>query len=380
MAGSDGSIIGISHGRFDFAHILRGLAALSVVISHFVGVFWAVNPGIMDHIGLPRIASLPPLDPIMSVVVDYRLVFGQFGVGVFFVLSGFVISLAIEREDRRTFLIRRLMRVYPAYIVGFLLVMAGLWLAASLTGQPFQYSMSHILAHTLILVRGIVGYLRIDGISWTLEVELVFYAIMLVYGRDILKNGLAGVTRSVLFILGISLTMIVFRIKGFVAMQISCGLMLASGLVYALHVSKRIDDRQLIQTQAILAGLLFFVWLAIKFRLQMPLQWLAGYLLGMAAFAGCYWWYRDRRIGSRVLHHLADISYPLYVVHGLLGYAVMYWVVVQTPSPYLAIAGASFAMYLVALALHLMIEQPFIRWSRRLTAGVSKMPSLQVAG
>jgi peptidoglycan/LPS O-acetylase OafA/YrhL len=354
--------------RFDFAHILRGIAALLVLVSHFAGVFWDYNPDIMDLIGTPRIAALPQLDVVISSLAKVKLILGQFGVGTFFVLSGFVISFSIMRESRKTFLIRRTMRIYPTYILGFLLMMAALWIASQLTERPFKYTADHLAIHTLILLRGIVGYARIDGISWTLEIELVFYVFMVALGTRLMRTGMRALVLGVLIILAVSLPLIVLKTHGFVGLQVSCGLMLASGIAYAMHANGQIASEALWTFQILLAAILSVVWGLISSLLGISVQWVFGYLLGMAVFAVCYRFCRTRRIDSRVLNHLADISYPLYVVHGLLGYAVMYWVVTRTGSVYGSIAAAFFVSYALAYGLHRLAEQPCIVLSRRWTA------------
>ena len=354
--------------RFDFAHILRGIAAVLVLVSHFVGVFWDHNPEIMDLIGVPRMKALPPLDFVVSAIVKVKLIFGQFGVGMFFILSGFVISFSITRESRKTFLIRRAMRIYPTYILGFLLMMAALWIAAQLTETPFKYTADHLATHTLILVRGVVGYARIDGISWTLEVELVFYLFMVAFGTRLLQNGLIALVVAISIVLVVSLPLIILKTHGFVGLQVSCGLMLASGIAYAMHVNGRITSKALWILQLVIGAVLSFVWGLIWSLLNISIQWLFGYLLGMAVFAVCYHFWRHRKVNSRVLNHLADISYPLYVVHGLLGYAVMYGVVTRTDSVYGLIAAAFLVSYLLAYGLHRLVEQPCIVLSRRWTA------------
>jgi peptidoglycan/LPS O-acetylase OafA/YrhL len=354
--------------RFDFVHSLRGIAAISVVISHYLGVFWNANQEITDLIGVPRLKESVILDPLISIFAALSLIVGQFGVGIFFVLSGFVIFLAVERESRISFFIRRILRIYPVYIVGFLVTMGVLWGSAQLVGLPFKYSHEHVAIHALILVRGLTNFPRIDGISWTLEVELGFYFFIVIFGRAVLKCGLTGVFISLIAVLAVSLSFIVFwRNQGFFGVQVSCGLLLGSGVVYALHVRNRITTQALIFSQVVIVVTVCLVWVAISFALNLSIQWLFGYLLGMAIFATCYHLLRYRKISSSWLNFFGDISYPLYVVHGLFGYTVMYWVLIRTGFVYGAIIAAFVAACLVAYVLHLLVERTFVRLSRILT-------------
>lgn len=92
---------------------IRGLAILGVLFYH--GFFWA-----RDVSQFPRFERL--FLRLMSP--------GEFGVSLFFVLSGFLITgLLIDSRDRpdylRRFYIRRALRILPAYY-GILVILAAL--------------------------------------------------------------------------------------------------------------------------------------------------------------------------------------------------------------------------------------------------------------
>ena len=67
--------------------------------------------------------------------------------------------------------------------------MTSIWLLTLFAGSTFGYSEEHIFAHFGIILRGLTSYSRIDGISWTLEVELVFYLIMILGGVRLISKG-----------------------------------------------------------------------------------------------------------------------------------------------------------------------------------------------
>lgn len=130
----------------------RGLAILSVLLSHFVGG-------------------------------EYFGWMGNFGVQLFFVLSGYFMSnlLFIRRMSLQTFFIRRFSRVYPAF---FLATLAFYVWAAKI--QPISYSVPFDeLISTLFFFRtyypGDVSIWQSDwpiGHYWSLNVEEHSYVYM----------------------------------------------------------------------------------------------------------------------------------------------------------------------------------------------------------
>lgn len=145
------------NNRFLNLDALRGIAALLVVWQHSSESF-ARNPDIARH-------GTFPAD--MAATVD----FGRIGVICFFLISGFVIpySLSGTNASLKTFAIRRFFRLYPAYWLSLLVAVI---LAASL---GYAKPSAGTIAANTTMVQGLLGFTDIQGLYWTLTVELVFY-------------------------------------------------------------------------------------------------------------------------------------------------------------------------------------------------------------
>lgn len=95
--------------RYKQLDSLRGLAAVAVFFSHFLGIFTGLN--------LSRLASTP-----FGVMFN-----GPAAVKFFFVLSGFVLSLPIVTKERPVklieFYVKRVLRIYPAYILAIIIAL-----------------------------------------------------------------------------------------------------------------------------------------------------------------------------------------------------------------------------------------------------------------
>lgn len=125
----------------------RGVAALMVVCVH-----WGPSLGW-------------PMGP---------LAFGFTGVDIFFVLSGFVFAptvLAGRVPQLLPYALRRITRIYPAYLVALLLYAVLAWQA----GKPLLYLPEHLLMAQM-QSREMVFYY--NPVFWSLPAEVAFYALV----------------------------------------------------------------------------------------------------------------------------------------------------------------------------------------------------------
>jgi len=61
--------------RIVFANILRGVGAIAVLVSHYIGIFWVMHPGISDLMKVPKLSNFPSLDWTLSLLSEYCIVF-----------------------------------------------------------------------------------------------------------------------------------------------------------------------------------------------------------------------------------------------------------------------------------------------------------------
>jgi peptidoglycan/LPS O-acetylase OafA/YrhL len=125
---------------------LRGLAALLVVVQHG-GMFATQAAGV----------------PFTNLL---KIDFGALGVLTFFIISGFVIGLN-RHLPTREFLLRRGLRIYPAFWAAYALSAAIVLLADKPTG--FSWAALLLWPQT--------GYPTIHITFWTLVFEVFFYAL-----------------------------------------------------------------------------------------------------------------------------------------------------------------------------------------------------------
>jgi peptidoglycan/LPS O-acetylase OafA/YrhL len=149
---------------------LRFIAIMSVVLHHFLGIVSIRMSGTWPPVGWEK-------NPLMVLLVH-----GNFGVPLFFVISGFILSLPFaERRLRQQpppslskFYLRRVTRLEPPYIINLLL----LFMAEGLLSRGSWVPWPHLVASMAYLHNLIYGsQSTINGVAWSLEVEIQFYLI-----------------------------------------------------------------------------------------------------------------------------------------------------------------------------------------------------------
>ena len=133
-------------GRFKELDLLRGIAALAVVLYHYTG----------------------------HAVKYYRFPFhfsiGSYGVPLFFTISGFVIFWTLEKcVTIRDFAVSRFIRLYPTYWAAL-----GLLFVATLLSGEQPWLRAYAVNATML--QAFVGVDHLDIVYWSLSVELMFYA------------------------------------------------------------------------------------------------------------------------------------------------------------------------------------------------------------
>lgn len=109
--------------------------------------------------------------------------FGFLGVEIFFLISGFVILWSAHDRTPVQFVRSRLLRLYPEFWISVLLSATFFALIPGGFGQ--ELTPAEVLVN-LTMVPGYLGVGYVDGVYWTLEVELAFYGLvfLLLLGRQ----------------------------------------------------------------------------------------------------------------------------------------------------------------------------------------------------
>ncbi|WP_263729298.1 acyltransferase family protein [Cellulomonas sp. SG140] len=367
----------MSARRVEWANALRGVAAASVLLFHFGVVFWVRQDVAASLARRPALYAADTGAPLLPRLVERSGVdLGGFGVALFFLLSGFVIAISLERYSRRGFIVGRLLRVLPTYAAGFAVTV----LVVRLMGDPaHELSVAGVLAGMvpgLALATGVQA--PGDGIVWTLIIELVFYGICLIAYRRLARGWVAPAAVAVGCVLVQLLVPAPHVIAGSAAGGATYILLLALPFLPVMLIGAVLSGARRAAVGRGVAWLVVVLLAATHLLLLSTshvLPTTVGYRLTFLGAIGLFCALvvlGDTWRPNRTLGRLADVSYPLYVVHPVLGYALISVLVHHGTPAGLAVLAATVVVLGAAWLLHVTVEVPTHRlgrrWARRLSA------------
>jgi peptidoglycan/LPS O-acetylase OafA/YrhL len=290
---------------------------------------------------------------------------GNFGVVLFFLVSGFIVTHTGFSETTRQYAIKRFLRIYPMLIVSVLLaaLLFTVHLHPVTTGEATTITPLTLLTNVTLANHLLPPLVVLVDVSWTLIIEVLFYALLLV-ALPLLRRAVWPVLLGEL---------------GLVA-----ALMLTEHLAGPSYFRLALNASYL---PALLIGqTIWAVW-----SKRIPL-W-SGVLFGVLA-AAVYVWAGDAGMGRddhasdpnlaigvvvfllallaerrlrpvRWIGYVADRSYSLYLLHGLLAFVVMNVLYPRVGFPIALVAGVV-VTFAGAEAGYRWVERPSMRVARRL--------------
>ena len=354
---------------------IRGIAALWVVLYH------AHTAGHISQ--LTR--ALP--NAIRLVLFDW----GYLGVPIFFTLSGFVIAHSLFERPLslggfKTFMVRRLIRLTPAYWASILITLA-LSLASNLVrAEALEFPSPFALASHLVFLQDLLHQPAISPIYWTLGIEMQFYALF--YGLLWLNQKLQfrapaqsdnpsenPVQRASQSYRSFLLLAAAIALPGLAAAPqlLSWGkFFLPYWYCFLLGILTHWSLYRRIPYGWLLALLAACGFLAMPLPGEFP-TYLAsgGLIISLIGLARLDWLSRGT---GMLLQNLGNLSYSVYLIHGAVFGPVFFLrqkLLGSAPLPLLltdllSLSGAIALTYATAALLCRWIEQPSLQWSRRL--------------
>lgn len=341
---------GRKHGRLAGLDALRGIAAMAVVLYHYSA--WYHFPSSYTQMYHARLGDNPLPEPTVL------LTRGHLGVELFFIISGFVIFMTLERTSTlRIFVFSRFARLYPAFLACMAVTVA---VGVALQGThpyPSQFLTNLTMAPELF------GRSPIDGSYWSLLYELVFYALA---GFCCIVMGWRNPELPCAVWIAIALIVRVTEPSPFPGLlkQLTAAhfahLFVIGIMLFRIHAN-RFNARTLLLLMAALA----VAFLGPHWTFQ-PIG-SVEYGLTILGFAALVWFAATPRgwiLAMGPLGFLGRVSYPLYLVHQAAGFALIARLEAAGYSADNAILMTAAAALLVAWVVSRLVEYPAQQWLR----------------
>jgi peptidoglycan/LPS O-acetylase OafA/YrhL len=331
--------------------LVRFIAAFAVMFFHLA--FWSwwdslSGPGTI-HKTFP---NLPQFWSFTSIAW-----FGWVGVQIFFVISGFVIAMSANGRTWREFAIARLLRIYPTAWISAIIIFP---IYFTFSGSTISASLLRFL-NTLI-ISPLPSWL--DGVFWTLVVELVFYCLITVNlatkGTKTLPVAAWGMTiASALFLSLAALDLVNFSWPSTLFL-LQHGPFFSLGI--ALYVLLYGDNKHTIDNLSLLllsfVFSLFEIWLTATAKLEAfsysaspgtPMgvwSFFVVVIFTSVKFGGWFSAAFSKQKGA--IRTLGLMTYPLYLTHSLVGGATLFLLSATGMNQYMALAFTMLSCLVIA--------------------------------
>lgn len=381
-----------SSGFLSRVESLRGLAALMVAICHSQlvlmvnghGDLWCLNVG--------------QTEGFQAIVTKFLLMVfnGSAAVSLFFVISGLVLGLSLDKHSHElfrngaSFILRRAFRIYPALILSLLFV--GMWLpliypapdyeGASRMFQPlYRVPQAADFVANLLFISN-----QMNPVIWTLKVEMEVALLLPV--MHLINRNSGPLVNLVLLLLLMWMSITPEETgTGIWIFAFYLGLMLPTWghwLVSVVRTSPIGEITSLALTVAVF-GSARHVLYGTGYAM---LTWVIESLCAMMILA-CIVYHRELKLWKaldlKLLRVMGRISYSFYLlhfpIHYLVGVAVFHLVSSGTLLSYpvlwhglVAIVSVS-VTFPLALASYHWVERTFIAAGRELTKRLQPSPS-----
>lgn len=339
--------------RYVFVDAARGLAALSVVLFHLGRDFLGLN----------------------------FLYYGKHGVTVFFVISGFVIAKSLDNKVVTgrfvgAFMLRRSVRLDPAYWVCLALALLVLWLPSKIFSYPVTMASPAEIGLHMFYLQDLAQVPAINVVFWTLCYEIQFYLVLclMFFVVEKFSQRYQSIDRRVMR-LGLLVPMFMLSLlwplslQGWLFPYTMPGLFVDLWFLFLLGVFAYLaitikGARYALLLAAILLIVQSDSLSAIIGAVTGLVFWLVGMLGKLKTWLRWRW-----------LQFLGLISYSLYLSHDIVG-IYMRDTGLHLAEKYLGLSGYGFVLLWVLLCftfciffaygLYRLVEKPTHEWSRRI--------------
>jgi peptidoglycan/LPS O-acetylase OafA/YrhL len=296
--------------------VFRGLACLAVVLRHYTTIF-------RENYGLP-----------FSKDFDFK--YGYLGVQLFFMISGFVIFMSLEKtKSPFVFMKKRFLRLYPTYWLAIIITSLIVWgvgfneLKVDLVDTFVNFSMFQNFPAPFFTFK------HVDGVYWSLTVEMFFYLMMafLLKIKQLKNIKLIGFLWVLISVPCIYFDMSFLKIG--VVLNFFWSPLFFAGIIFYIMWKDNKEKHLILNHLLILFSLscyLFLNYTKHEYLLKSnTIDCLSGVL-----FFGMFYLFIYNKLdfmgNFKGILFIGKISYPWYLIHQNIGFIILFYFSSKFPS------------------------------------------------
>ena len=290
-----------------------------------------------------------PFPPISS--------YGRFGVELFFITSGFLITMSLERvKNNEDFIFNRISRLYPAYWASIFITFT----CVSLFPLPGRtVTTIEALLNLTMLQDWMPGVAHVDGSYWTMSSFLSFYFIMYLIKKKQKIERIESI--CALWLIAICSSKIAEYALFPIHHVIKTTFLLEHGNMFILGITfYRIKSKG----NTITRNILILSALFTQFLFDNPPKFLF-----ICIFIALYYLFLKNNLQflrNPVIIFIGRISYALYLIHQNIGYIIIRKLYQNDMASHLAILILPTTISLIlASIITCYIEEPSKRYLRK---------------
>jgi peptidoglycan/LPS O-acetylase OafA/YrhL len=347
--------------QYQFIHWIRAVAVCLIIWCH-LGWMW---------LGQAQISC--KLNDMINGWIFNPLAIregaGSLGVFLFFACSGFVITHSLSEENRRSFAVKRLFRIYPAIISSFVLVFLGTMLCLFITKSPVwweQYPITVWLENAFMINSFFNSNPVIIPPMWFLFIEMIFYAVCFLLLPLLKRKPNIALTAELLLCLAAIFTV---GLGGDVYIRIASAISYLPYLIFGQLVYYWWNGRITTRISGIFFAIIYYL-IVKNIYVFYPEYYGAANSYGVSfIYTVCIFMIclmLNYRIKSNtIIRKISNWSYSIYLLHMPIGQMVLLLLHQKIGYP-LAFTTALIVIFALSYLQYTFVEKAFIKLGKKL--------------
>ena len=301
-----------SKNRIYQIDLFRFFAALAVVLFHYL--FRGYSADDMSKLNFSEIGGF--------------FKYGYLGVDIFFIISGFVISLSIKNRSLISFWVSRISRLYPIYWISVLIT----FFVILLFGAPRYTAEFKQFILNLSMFQNYIGVKSIDGVYWTLFIEMKFYVFVI--SSYLILNKLKEIKLDYLIYAWLSLSILhiylnklfIFKVANFFFILDWSSYFIAGIIFYQIYRSKINIKYSILLSISFIISIYYAIsrieGLELHFNTVFSPFVISSFIMlfyFLMLLVSCD---KLNKINSSKLTKFGMLTYPLYLIHQNIGFII----------------------------------------------------------